>query len=160
MARITITLPDDLAARIEERKADPQDRSGEIAHILAHHFAVVALGRRRLAQKLSRPELMAVLDVMNGCYWDASILPMMLQGGISANVSDGCALDGTHETWEVDRDHLCHTVRDLSGLETFALLDLVHEFWNRTGADWDELASDFKPAWPGAGDRCQEVPET
>ena len=143
--KLTATISSPVIERLNQRKG--RNLSAEVEWIISQHLKLVEIGRARLRERFTRPEMMAIMDAMNGCFWDAGLLPIMLQAGIAANVADWPA-KALGEKWGVDGDGLVRKLADLPDLDRYALLDLVHEFWNRAEEPADELLADFEPALP------------
>lgn len=80
-----------------------------------------------LRGKFTRGELMLMIDVCNGLW----LTPMMAGQHMIAQVSDGIALDGLDEKWEVDGKIMNEKIARLSIFETACLELWVQAFWQQ-----------------------------
>jgi len=139
----SISLPKQTEDKIKTRAGQDQTFSGQIHDDLTLCWALLDRGRLAIREKLTRPEIMVLLDVLKGTAWDATVFPMWLRGGLSHMVSDGIALDGLDKKWQVTGPALLEKINNLEELETVALLDFCRDMWrqNDTPGHWDtELA--------------------
>lgn len=80
-----------------------------------------------LRGKFTRGELMLMIDVCNGLW----LTPMMAGQHMISQVSDGIALDGLDEKWEVDGKELNKKIADLTIFEAACLELWVQAFWQQ-----------------------------
>lgn len=80
-----------------------------------------------LRGKFSRGELMLMIDVNNGLW----LTPGLAGQHLSAQVSDGIALDHLDEKWEIDGAALNAKVAALTIFEACALELWVQAFWKQ-----------------------------
>ena len=79
---------------------------------------------------MTKSEIMAIVDVCNGLMWDyqrIDFLPQML----SAEVGDGCELEGLDKKWGINKNELSGKIGKLQPIEVMAILDAVEEFWTQ-----------------------------
>lgn len=80
-----------------------------------------------LKGRFTRKELMLMIDVNNGLW----LTPGISGQHMSAQVSDGIALDRIDEKWEIDGDTLNKKVADLSIFEAACLEIWIMAFWEQ-----------------------------
>jgi hypothetical protein len=84
---------------------------------------------RELRGKFERWELMLMLDVCNGLV----LTPGMAGQHLPADVSDGIALDGLAEKWEIDGPALLAKLEALSIFQVHCLEIWCRAYWEQSG---------------------------
>jgi hypothetical protein len=84
---------------------------------------------RELRGKFERQELLLMLDVCNGLV----LTPGMAGQHLLADVSDGIALDGLAEKWEIDGPALLAKLQALSIFQAHCLEVWCRAFWEQSG---------------------------
>lgn len=80
-----------------------------------------------LRGKFTRGELMLMIDVMNGHWYN----PRGAGQEMTPNVSDGIALDHLDEKWEIDGPALNKKLATLSMFDRACLEIWIQAFWNQ-----------------------------
>jgi hypothetical protein len=86
---------------------------------------------RELMSRFTRGELLLMLDVCNGLV----LTPGMAGQHLTADVSDGIALDKLAEKWEVDSPALLAKLQALSIFQAHCLEVWCRAFWEQSGND-------------------------
>jgi len=86
---------------------------------------------RELRGKFERQELLLMLDVCNGLV----LTPGMAGQHLPADVSDGIALDGLAEKWEIDGPALLSKLHPLSIFQLHCLEVWCRAFWEQSGGE-------------------------
>jgi hypothetical protein len=84
---------------------------------------------RELMSRFTRGELLLMLDVCNGLV----LTPGMAGQHLLADVSDGIALDGLAEKWEIDGPALLTKLQALSIFQAHCLEIWCRAFWEQSG---------------------------
>lgn len=100
--------------RIEARRGN-LPFSAQLTQDLETYWKALDLGMKSVRQKLTGEELQTVRACMQGTYWDAGTLSVMLWGGVMADVQDS----------GLATPELVEKLRGLTDLENLALLDWV-----------------------------------
>lgn len=123
---VSVTLPPELLREIDARG---ENRSEIVRADLGRYYRLLAEARGRLRGILTPDELCAIIDEMNG-HWYAEAID---HGEITANVEDGCRLEGFDKKWGIDGAALVRKLRDLDLLAVHALADATQRFWQADG---------------------------
>lgn len=142
MPQISVRLPDDFTAKLEERG----DRAGVIRSTLDRYWDLLQRARPALREKFSAAELSLIADASNGTIYDTWSIPALWMG-----IEDSINLDGTADKWSVDGPALVDKLKALTPAESHALVDAVERFWHAVGEGQHdrqpgELLSEAQPA--------------
>jgi hypothetical protein len=136
--KLSITLDPRVLDHVNARKrsdaeADQRgERSGIISRDLDRYYESLKHGRQQLRDKLSKNEIAALLDNLNGVWMGDN--PSVSVRMIWANVEDGIGLEGLDKKWKVDGKALVEKLRGMSMIELCALADAAERFWNQVAA--------------------------
>lgn len=126
--------------------ADNRSKNGRLEADLLTLWAALDLGLAYAAQKITRNEAKSILDVMNGTWWDASNLGLMIGGGLTINIEDGISLEQLDKKWEFNGPDLVKKLGKLDRLEMLGLLDWARIFWaHDEELDIEEYVARFQP---------------
>ena len=141
MARASIHLSTSVAAAIDLDRDAGESLSGRISMIVERYQAIISAHR----PELSRPEWMAICDVMNGEFLGMG--DTTAPRYIWASVSDACRMDGLADKWHIDGQALVDKLRNLDYAGCIAAAEVGRRFWSAaSGKDGDQaltLALDF-----------------
>lgn len=123
---IAITIDPAILEQLDQRG---DNRSEQIRMDLSRYYRLLAEARGRLRTLLTPAELSAIIDIQNG-HWYHERLDL---AEITANVADGCRLEGLDKKWNIDGSALLDKLRTLDLLSVHALTDATQRFWHAVG---------------------------
>lgn len=136
VAKIHVSLPNDLLSQIDERG---QARSTIISRDLNRLYT---LYRRALRQvNLTVDEACLIVDALNG-----SITTADDAGLLWARILDAIRYDKLDEKWKIDGKELVEKLQQLNELQAMAIVDAAERFWQ---LDSNDVREDVK--------RCFEI---
>jgi len=141
----SISIPKKTEEKLKARAGEDQTFSGQINDDITLCWSLLDRGMMAVRKILSRTEIMLIIDVQNGTFWDASQLPMWIQGGLEHQVSDGIELDQLDQKWKISGPHLLEKIRAMGDLETVAILDFCRDMWRNNSIDghWEKELARF-----------------
>ncbi|SFU94887.1 hypothetical protein [Alicyclobacillus macrosporangiidus] len=119
---LSVRLPEDLIARLEQSAEVYEGRNDAIERALYRYFRLVDDARRSLRERFSASEICAVMDACNGMMLDRPHL-------IWAEVADAIRFNHLDSKWEIDGQVLVNKIRELSDVDLYGLEEAIRRFW-------------------------------
>lgn len=126
----SISLMPDVAAHIDLRSIDRDNRSFVVNQQLKRYFDLLDQCRRDLRALLNDAECGLLLDVCNGVMFADPVSIRHLWG----EVADAIKLDRVDQKWAVDGAALVEKLKGLSMGHLLAIVDSTELWWSRVSA--------------------------
>lgn len=141
---MTVEVLERLSARCAEAKGET--KNARLQADLTTYWNMLDISLAYAKRDLTQSEAKAILDVLNGTYWDATNVGMMTGGGLTLEVSDAVTLNGLDKKWGLDAPTFLAKLEKMDRMTTLALMDWARLFWaNHQNIDLDAHVNDFQP---------------
>ena len=144
----TTYLTQETLSRLKDRtdEAKGETKNQRFQADLAVFWSMLDISLAYAKRDLTQSEAKAILDVLNGTYWDATNVGMMTGGGLTLEFRDAITLNGLDKKWDFDAPTFLAKLEKMDRMSTLALMDWARMFWaNHQDIDLDAHVNDFQP---------------